>query len=308
MHLINQLARKMYLRKERGERPYIFFLGAGVSISSGISSMTEMIDRFLIDIGTASSELEKMDGEQRFERFFFAMGSLSEVDRFAWLNDGFKGATPSLGYQALAKLVEDGYVDTIFTTNWDELLEDSLKISKKLKYKKDYGVYVRGVVHDEFIVNQFLMQAFPKTKIVKLHGELESRIIFVTPQETTNFSAAFTNFFREEIFRTRDIIMIGYSVADQNLKNFFTSSRSSFYYVNPKPPDDSLLSRLNHLEYFASDFDTFMVSLAEAITREEIGTRSGVPDKLMEKFSEDLQKLREDFEILVSYLKNQPKN
>jgi len=309
MHLINKLAKQMYSRKEKGGKaPYVLFLGAGVSISSGISGMIEMIDRFLIDIGTASNDLEKMDNEQRFQKFFSEMESLSEVDRFDWLNDGFKGATPSLGYQALAKLVEGGYVDTIFTTNWDELLEDSLKPSKKLRYKKDYRVYVRGVDRDEFIINQFRNHPLPKIKIVKLHGELESRVILVTPQETANFPEAFANFFREEIFRARDIIMIGYNVADQDLKNCIEPASNSFYYVNPKPPDDDLLQKVTNLEHITGDFDMFMSSLADAIAREEMGTRAGVPYGLLEKLSGDIQKIREDFDLLVEYLKNQTKN
>lgn len=309
MHLINKIAKKMYSRKQDGEKPpYILFLGAGVSISSGISSMTEMINRFLIDIGTASNDLEKMDSEQRLQRFFLEMENLSEADRFDWLSNGFKGATPSLGYLALAKLVEGGYVDTVFTTNWDELLEDSLKPSKKLSYKKDYRVYVRGVDRDEFIINQFRNHILPKIKMVKLHGELESRVIFVTPRETTNFPGEFADFLREDVFKSRDIIMIGYNVCDKDVKNCLEPAGKLFCYVNPKPPDENLLTKVAPFEHYNGDFDTFMTALAEAVTQEEMGTRTGVPEKLLEKLSEDIQKIREDFESLVEYLKNQPKN
>jgi len=312
MYLIKQLAKQMYLRKENRERPYILFLGAGISVSSGISNMNDMIDRFLTDTGNVSrDDLDKMDKDQRFEKFFLAIQNLSEVDRYHWLRDGFKNAAPSFGYQALTKLIEDGYIDTIFTTNWDELLEMSLMKSNKIKEKKDYRIYARGVDRDDFIISQFRSHAFPSIKIVKLHGELESRVILVTPQETSEFPTEFARFFREEIFRSRDIIMVGYSVSDQDVKNCMEPEHNSLYYVNPKPPNDDLLKKFNHLEQITGDdinFDTFMSNLAEAISQEEIRMRAGVPDKLLEKFSEDIQKIREDFDLLVEFLKNPKMN
>ncbi len=311
MHLINQLAKQMYSRKEKGEKPYVLFLGAGISVSSGISSMTEMIDRFLTDIGTASDDLEKMDSEQRFEAFYLAIQKLNEIDRYNWLCDGFKNAIPSFGYQALIKLVEDGYFDTLFTTNWDELLEMSLNQSNKIKEKKDYRFYVRGIDRDDYIITEFRRRVFPKIKIVKLHGELERRVIYVTPSETADFPAEFANFLREEVFRSRDIIMIGYSASDQDVKNCIDPAHNSLYYVNPKPPNEDLVKKFHHFEQITGDginFDTFLSGLSEAISREEIGVRAGVPDKLLEKFGQDIQKLREDFDLLVKYLKNQTKN
>lgn len=311
MHSINQLAKQMYSRKETGERPYVLFLGAGVSISSGISSMIDMIDRFLIDIGTASGDLEKMDGEQRFEKFLFAMQNLSEIDRYNWLCDGFKNATPSFGYQALIKLIEDGYFDTILTTNWDELLEDSLKRSNKLKDNKDYRVYVRGVDRDDYIIGQFRSHVFPKIKIVKLHGELESRVIYVTPKETANFPPDFANFLRDDFFRSRDLIMIGYSVLDQDVKNCVDPLNNSLYYVNPKPPVDDVKEKFRRFEQIVGDnakFDTFMSSLSDTISQHDLRVRLGVPHGLLEKISADIRKIHEDFDTLVAYLKDQQKH
>ncbi len=48
---INQLAKRMHTRKEQGEKPYVLFLGTGISISSGVSDMNVLIKRLLIDSG-----------------------------------------------------------------------------------------------------------------------------------------------------------------------------------------------------------------------------------------------------------------
>jgi hypothetical protein len=105
--------------------------------------------------------------------------------------------------------------------------------------------------------------------------------------------------------------MIGYSVSDHDVKNCIEPAHNSLYYVNPKPPKEDLLQKFHHFEQITGDdvnFDTFMSSLSEAIAREEIGMRAGVPDNLLEKLSEDIRKIRKDFDLLVESLKNPKKN
>jgi len=278
---IQQLAKLMLLRKESGENPYLLFLGAGVSISSGVSNMSDLIDRFLIDFGLVSDDkLPEMDRDKRFQQFISEMENLSQSERYAWLKEGFKDLKPSLGFIALTKLIEDGYFDVIFTTAWDRLLNLSLNSSHVIKNKNNFRFYVRGVNQDDFIIREFRRPSTQRIKILKLHGEIDSGVIFVTPKETANFPNNIANLLKD-FFKTRDLIMIGYSVSDMDVQRCIDQNENTLIYINPKPLNNQLLLSLaSNYKYPKQivgrdgEFDVFMNKLYEAIFNKKVKLES----------------------------------
>jgi len=263
----------MRSRKKLGDKPYLLFLGAGVSISSRIPRMNVIIDRFLIDFGLVNDKkLKKMDSDQRYEMFVNTMSTLSQNDRYYWLQDAFKNARPSAGYPALNRLVEKGYFEIILTTNWDSLLDKSLISSKKMIMNRDFRFYVIGVNQNDFIVQSF-QRSNPRIKILKLHGEMDDRVISVTPKETTNFPKKIVNLLKD-LFRNRDVIMIGYSVADLDVQECIERNRNTLICVNPKLPSSqtvlSIASKFKHVQKIDGKngkFDVVMSKLSQALPR-----------------------------------------
>jgi len=319
------LAKRMRLRKESGENPYILFLGAGISISSGVSNMNEIIDQFLIDFSIVSDEkLSEMDRDERFERFVSEMENLNETERCIWLKRGVEDVEPSAGYTALTRLIEEGYFDMLFTTNWDNLLDLSLERSKIIKNKRDFRFYVRGIDQDDFIIRSFQRFPIPRIKILKLHGDLDSQAIFVTPKQTATFPNEITEFLKL-CFRQRDLIIIGHSASDLDIQRCIGIDRqneNTLIYINPKATRNQFVLSLEDNYKLAqeivggdAEFDVFMsklseeiLKLPEAILQGDLGMRRGMPLNLLAKISMDVQKIHENFDWLVTYLRNREKN
>ncbi len=274
---INMLAKQMQFRKEQGEIPYLLFLGAGASISSGVSGTNEMINQFLIDFGIANYEtLKKMDRYERFERFFRKIENLSMADRFFWLEAVYKYRQPSVGYIALTHLIENGYFDVIITTNYDSLLDLSLERSPILKNKRDFRFYVRGVDNDDFIIQSFKKYSPPPTKILKLHGELESQVIFTSSEENANVSKEMAGLLKS-LFRHRSVIMIGYSVLDKDISMFIERNTNTLIYINPKiSREQTVTSFLNRFERVLkisksnAEFDILMKDLRDILLKKNV--------------------------------------
>lgn len=269
---VSRLAKQMLLRRNSGDKPYLLFLGAGISVSAGISNMNQIIDRFLIDFGEVSDvDLNEMDMDSRFSMFAKKMANLSQNDRYYWLLEGFKDVKPSAGYRRLTRLIEHGFFDVIFTTNWDSLLDKSLNSSKKMITRRDFRFYVIGVHQNDFVIRSFQRFEKPPVKVLKLHGELESRIVDVVPNEISEFSPEIIDFLRN-FFKTRDQLMIGYSAADMDVQSCIENNSSTLIYVNPKPPSTpSTLAFVDKFRYTQiidgreGEFEVFMRKLSKAL-------------------------------------------
>lgn len=270
---IRQISRLIQARKDSGEKPYLLFLGAGASISSKIPGMYEIVEKFLIDFGVNFTAISSMDNDARYSKFVEIMATLNNNDRYYWLKDLFKDARPSSGYEVLTNLLKKGYFDEIFTPNWDSLLDRSFGILEKLTNLNDweYYFYVMGVHRDDFIIQSFQQFKVPRIKILKLHGEMASRVIFVTPEEVATFNPDIKDFLKSQL-KGRDILMIGYSAADTNIQECIESNRNAIIYVNPKPPGNqaslSFIKKFNNsycVDGNDGEFDNFMEELSRYI-------------------------------------------
>ncbi len=314
---INQLAKQMHARKEQGEKPYVLFLGAGISISSGVSGMNEMINRFLVDSGIVSNEtIDELDRDKRFERFVGEMKNLNEIDRYSWLKAGFEDRKPSVGYSILTRLIEEDYFEVILTTNWDSFLNESLEKSNKLKNQKDFRIYVRGVDQDDFITRNFQRFSVPKIKLLKLHGELASRVIQVTPKETERFPKKIEDLLKD-LFSHRDLMMIGYSVSDVDVKKCINPKQNSLIYINPYPPRDTsfrvVTRKFKHAQQIIgpdAEFDVFMSKLYDALSnhpgailKKDFSRRGDLPLELLMKINTNIQQVLENSVWLVDHAK-----
>lgn len=127
--------------------PHVFFLGAGASISSGIPSAELCIREWKRDIFLSRnpgledqfSELSLAGVRERIQKWldrhpeFPADRSADEyafyieacfpisADRRAYFAEKVRTARPHIGYQILCKLTEVGLIQSVWTTNFDNL-------------------------------------------------------------------------------------------------------------------------------------------------------------------------------------------
>ena len=123
---------------------YTLFLGAGCSVTSGINSGQYLIDMWKREI--YESEHEKNEDESDFWKRQYSWfdernpySSLFEKrfdlprQRRIFVEKQIDGKTPSMGYAYLVKLIENKYVNTIFTTNFDDLLNEAFYRYSKIR-------------------------------------------------------------------------------------------------------------------------------------------------------------------------------
>lgn len=194
------------------------FIGAGFSVN-GKTLKEPMPDwktlsERLIDIGNLSTKKDSLKIASEFEKKFGRVQLIETIRRELLIDD----VEPGLAHKAFSELP----FDTIYTTNFDLLLEDSFSI-----IKKPYRSLV-GELQIPFYGGPLI------TNIVKMHGDLrhEEHIIITKedydkylnqyPVIATHLSA---------MLITRTALFIGYSLSDadfNHIKNVVRSRLGKF--------------------------------------------------------------------------------
>ncbi len=170
----------MSVRGGSNKRGASIFLGAGASITSGIPTWESLATQICSDLAIPINPN------------FTAFDAVNEIlndgiaghERYELLSSKLRAGSPSRGYHHLAQLASQGFISTIFTTNWDCLLEEA--ISRQIRPDK-IRVLVRGLVSDENITKALEHEITGEITIVKLHGDLASRYFFIKPNEVKSF-------------------------------------------------------------------------------------------------------------------------
>ena len=205
----------------------MLLLGAGASLSSGASSTDRIID----DVVRSAGYETDIPWKDKEAAFYQILDGLSSEERQAKLNKHLAVLDPSVGYRLLTELISAGYFDIIFTTNIDPLLDQCLKDSRLSTM--DYEVYVVDKIQPGEVVN-YLRCRTPRVKVVKLHGDLKSRNIKFTPQETFRFDLCLEEELKK--FLSKDTIIIGLSVRDRDIQLCLDRVGGSIWYVNRTAP------------------------------------------------------------------------
>ncbi len=196
---------------------YVLFLGAGASWNSGVITANEMIVKW-------RSQLYKQEGGRykyktwlsrkswynKDEEYGYLFGLLydTQAQRRDHIETILKKARPTWGYVYLASLIDNENFNAVFTTNFDDLINEACYL---------YTDSVRPIVsaHDSEVLNVRLNRARPQ--IIKLHGDfLFDSIIKNTEVETEkltgNMEEKLTQFAHEY-----GLVVIGYGGRDDSV-------------------------------------------------------------------------------------------
>lgn len=203
---------------------YCLMLGAGCSVSSGIKTGKELIEAWRKEIFYESEENKDTEYDtNKAIDFLSSIGggwysksneysSLFEKkydlprQRRMFVEQQVSGKEPSLGYAYLAGLVADSYFNTIFTTNFDDLLNESFYQFTSM----------RPIVcaHDSSISSVTVTSKRPK--VIKLHGDYLFDDIKSTLRETESLEENIKNKFIE-FSKDYGIVVVGYSGCDRSI-------------------------------------------------------------------------------------------
>ena len=216
-----------------GECPYTLFIGAGVSRSSGISPVNELIREWRQEIychlhgysvpmpeekSQEFKDWENTDYPGWLTKLKYHLNSHSEYgtlfqytrktreERQMYVEKLVSGKFPSPGYMYLAGLIDEGKFNRILTTNFDDLLNDAL-----VKY---YSVKPINCAFDSAVTS--FNNSSLRPKIIKLHGDFLYDNIKNTDEELLNLSENMESKMIE-MCEDKGLVVIGYSGNDESI-------------------------------------------------------------------------------------------
>lgn len=209
--------------KGYGTPRFAFFLGAGASKQSGIPTANDMIRHFKEQVIARLCPYElKTDAEKTnwlmaqdwyqsdgseygrlFEKF-----EPRESGRHLYIESIIEERTPSFGYFVLANLMASNYVNTIITTNFDDLVYSSC-----LTY-----TLLRPIVYAYGTFASAMRSPITRPKILKLHGDYLITKLRNLDSETEQLDPNMCNQVRQ-ILMGYDLVVVGYSGGDLSIIN-----------------------------------------------------------------------------------------
>lgn len=228
-----------YLKTRTGGCPnYSILLGAGASVTSGIESGEQLVTQWRKEIYELLSKKEYTTIQDAKNYLMTKEGSwYSEQNEYSslfekkfdlatqrrrFVENQVDSATPSIGYAYLSSLCEpsDRFIDTIFTTNFDDLVNEAF-------YQFSL---TRPIVcaHDSSVRSITITSTRPK--IIKLHGDYLFDDIKSTLRETESLEENIKNKLIE-FSKEYGLIVIGYAGNDRSIMDVLNHLLKSEEYL-----------------------------------------------------------------------------
>ena len=204
---------------------YSVLLGSGASITSGIRSGQNLIDTWKKEVYQESDKTSAMTLEEFFSStnapdWYEESNAYSALfenrydlqrHRRIFVEHEVSGKTPSIGYAYLVKLIEQGFFNTVFTTNFDDLLNEAF-----YRFSKNRPIVC---AHDSSISGISVTSTRPK--IIKLHGDYLFDDIKTTLRETESLEMNMKMKF-QEFAKDFGLIVVGYAGNDRSIMDILT--------------------------------------------------------------------------------------
>ncbi|SEP38870.1 SIR2 family protein [Nitrosovibrio sp. Nv6] len=262
---------------------YTLLLGAGCSITSDINSAIDLTRQWRNELCGTITDIEEQraylkqehgdwyDPAREYASLFEKKYDLQRQRRM-FVEKEVSGKIPSLGYAYLTALVNQNYFNTIFTTNFDDLINEAFYLYSD-KHKRPIVC-----AHDSSINSITVTSKRPK--VIKLHGDYLFDDLKATTRETESLEQNMKRKF-SEFSKDYGLIVIGYSGGDRSIMDTLTSLlksdeyfKSGIYWCIRK--DSEVSEELRKLlwkekVYFVEieGFDEFFAELYQTINKGE---------------------------------------
>jgi hypothetical protein len=233
---VSDLIRHVKTRENASETPnYNLFFGAGCSVTSGIRPASRLIDewasdlyeRFNLGVAPESAEAAKAYFEEHQSSWYNKESSYSSLfertyehapQRRRFVEREVDKALPAIGYAYLTSLVEKKFFNTVFTTNFDDLINEAF-----YQFSND-----RPLVCAHHSSIQSISLTSKRPKIIKLHGDYLFDDIKSTLRETESLEQN-TKDKLIEFCKEFGLIVVGYAGNDRSIMDvldFLTKQES----------------------------------------------------------------------------------
>lgn len=251
--------------EKNSDSKYIFFLGAGCSVSSGIKLAKDLAQEWYEELKKQKTKFDKFNKKHKtnikknpnidFGKFYFEifetlfptpLAQQKEIQRIT------EEVTPSLGYYVLSEFMQKSQFNTIITTNFDNLIQDALI----------YSGNKRALV----ITHQDLAKFIERNDtplITKIHGDAH-----IHPFNNSNDTKKIPEDLKiaiQGLFINAKLIFIGYKGNDESIADLLTDCKriDQVYWFGSNEPTDSKLKNWwenlkNKTHIKERDFDKIM--------------------------------------------------
>lgn len=203
---------------EANKGVYALLLGSGLSSSAGIPTgwgiLKELCYRLMIINGENDNKdelewyREKYGKEPKYDNVIESLAKTS-TERLGLLEDFFVASkqdveqnikVPTKAHRSIAKLVQEGYIKVIITTNFDRLIEQALE---------EINVEYQSLYHEtDFLGMKPLTHA--NCTIIKVHGDYRDTRFKNITEELTDYPIELSNLLKQ-IFSDYGLIISGWS-------------------------------------------------------------------------------------------------
>lgn len=204
------------------------FLGAGASISSGIHSGSDLVWQFKRELLSVSGKINgkkfqdlKIESNKKVIQSYFAEEDAKVSNAYSYyfekcypdplvrqefLSKLVRDKKPSIGFMCLSALVEGKKVNTVWTTNFDDLIEKAITALNFLS--------CQVVSPDNARTVQNFRSDIPT--VVKLHGDFRYDALQNTDAELQQLEENLHNYFLQASTQ-RGLLVVGYSGGDESV-------------------------------------------------------------------------------------------
>lgn len=205
---------------------YALLLGSGVSQSAGIGTGKEITQDQIRKIAHGLEKAIEGEPEDWYQQKYGTKPTFSNLfnevgtpeDREAALREYFTvdGAIPqpTEAHQTIARMVKEGLISLIITTNFDDLLEQALR---------DEGIHPVVITEGS---DPAKMSVIPdQCRVVKVNGSYPDTSLKMTPKDLASYTPEITGYL-DRIFSEYGLIVCGWSATyDIGLRTILTRER-----------------------------------------------------------------------------------
>lgn len=256
-------------------RRAILFAGAGVSMSVGLPSWSELIDHMRRDLGLDAAGQDRWSYQTLAEYYRLKNGSIGPLR--SWMDRTWTVSEQTVRESPIHKLIVELDFPLVYTTNYDSNLEMAYAIHQRPFVK---------VANTSDVVNADI----GLSQIVKFHGDFDDDESLVLA-ETDYFKRLTSDTPLEIKFKAdalgRTLLFVGYSVSDLNIRLMLyrlwqiwresgrERDRPGSYVFTPRPDpvQDAVLEQWGisvlhePAEHPAASMLAFLTRLKEAVDR-----------------------------------------
>ncbi len=246
------------------DKPPVFLLGAGASISSGIPGYKDLLKHIEDILGIDSKNLNELESH---------LETCIDNNQFTgYIYDLLSNNKPSSGYNYLESLIREKHIDLILSLNYDSLLEDAVQKSCSSELFRNYDC----VSLDSERIAKIINYQKPFCKLFKLHGDLYNKTYIFSEKQKAEIREKM-NTILHSVFTKRDLVIVGTQVSDYNVQEFIPAQGQAIWYVTPSGKIDKktalwakMIASKNSKNIVKCDFDDFMREIYLEIRKKEI--------------------------------------